>query len=243
MLKSLLNRFPEQFEVDGVVLPLKQMPLDAKTKRRILRGGYETAERRLVAKFVKEGDRILEFGGSLGVVSSILAKRVGSAGRVVSVEPDDSLRPAFDYQMQLNSLKVDCVCALGCPIWADSVPSEWKSKSFSNQGHSLSGRAESESESAESGVDSAPWKTALEICRESSLEPNVLIVDIEGAETVWCEHTPNFPESVNLLIVEFHPEINGEDVAGQAVQAVVNEGFEVVGFSRTVLAFQRSKAR
>lgn len=241
MLMSLLNRFPEQFEVDGAVLPLRQMPLDRKTKRRILRGGYETAERRLVAKFVKEGDRILEFGGSLGVVSSILAKRVGSAGRVVSVEPDSSLRPAFDYQMQLNGLKVDCVCALGCPIWADVVPDEWKSKSFSNQGHSLSGRAESGG--AESSVDSAPWKTALEICCDSSLEPNVLIVDIEGAETVWCEHAPKFPESVDLLIVEFHPEINGEDVAGQTVQAVVNEGFEVVGFSRTVLAFQKSKAR
>jgi hypothetical protein len=69
--------------------PLKQMPLDAKTKRRILRGGYETAERKLVAKFVKQGDQVLEFGGSLGVVSSILgptswcvgACHFGRAGR------------------------------------------------------------------------------------------------------------------------------------------------------------------
>ena len=240
MLKSLLNRFPVEFEVDGVVLPLKQLPLDAKTKRRILRGGYETAERKLVAKFVKQGDQVLEFGGSLGVVSSILAQRVGASGRVISVEPDDSLRLAFNYQMQLNNLEVKCICALGCPIWAEAVPDEWKSQSFSNQGHSLSGRAERGG--ADDGVGSAPWKTALEICHESSLEPNVLIVDIEGAETVWCEHSPNFPKSVDLLIVEFHPEINGEEDAGRAVQAIVDEGFKIVGFSRTVIAFKRIPA-
>lgn len=240
MLTRLLNHFPEQFEIDGVQVPLKEMPLDRRTKRRILKGGYETAERKLVAKFVKGGDEVLEFGGSLGVVSSILAKRVGSEGRVISVEPDESLRPAFDYQMQLNGLKVDCVCALGCPIWADAVPQEWKSKSFSNQGHSLSGRAESNP--AALSDSNTPWKTAQEICKEASFEPNVLIVDIEGAETVWCDHKPSFPQSLNLLIVEFHPEINGEDIAGRAVQAVINEGFEVVGFSRTVLAFQRAKA-
>ena len=143
MLTRLLNHFPEQFEIDGVRVPLKQMPLDRRSKRRILRGGYETAERKLVASFVKDGDRVLEFGASLGVVSSILAKRVGSDGRVIAVEPDESLRPAFDAQMQLNGLDVECVAALGCPIWADAVPPEWQSKNFSKQGHSLSGRAES----------------------------------------------------------------------------------------------------
>lgn len=237
---NLINRFPERFEVDGVLLPLKQMPLDRRSKRRILRGGYETAERKLVAQFVHPGDQVLEFGASLGVVSSILAKRVGAQGRVVSLEPDESLRPAFDYQMEINQLEVKCISALGCPIWSESVPAEWKAKSFTNQGHSLSGRAETSSDDA--GKDDSQWKTAFQICRDEAFQPNVLIIDIEGAETVWCEHAPKFPAHVERLIVEFHPEINGEDIAGQAVQAVINEGFEVVGFSRTVLAFQRAKA-
>jgi FkbM family methyltransferase len=237
MLMTLFNRFPERFEVDGVLLPLRQMPLDRRSKRRILRGGYETAERKLVGHFVQEGDQVLEFGASLGVVSSILAKRVGVRGRVIALEPDERLRPAFDFQMEVNQLQVKCICALGCPIWSKCVPAEWKAKSFTNQGHSLSGRAESSSGSRRTG--DSHWKTAFEICRDEGFEPNVLIVDIEGAETVWCEHAPEFPAHVDRLIVEFHPEINGERMAAQAVQAVINEGFKIVGFSRTVLAFQR----
>jgi hypothetical protein len=115
------------------------------------------------------------------------------------------------------------------------VPAHIAQQSFQPSEQTLSGRAVAGPTSGES----PPWLTALAICQQTKLEPTALVVDIEGTERVWAEYPPNLPESIRLVIAEFHPRLIGSTGAGQAVQAILGEGFFVAGLSGAVLAFQR----
>src|SRR5690349_13557368 len=47
---------------------------------------YEAAERRMVSRFVRPGDRVIELGSSIGGISSVLKRQVGPRGEVALVE-------------------------------------------------------------------------------------------------------------------------------------------------------------
>jgi FkbM family methyltransferase len=223
--------WPEWTEIEGIRIPVRGSPLSPRMRRRLFRGLYETAERDLVQRFVRRGDRILEIGASLGILTCFLAKSAGEQGRIVSVEPNAALKPHFDRQLRLNGIAAELVNVLCCPLWSEAVPPEFSSQTFLPSVDNLSGRMAGASEN---GI-AIPWKTASAICAERNLEPSVVIVDVEGTEKVWTRRPPGFPPSVRTVIVEFHPKITGADVAGGAIQAILDSGFTVTG-----MAFQRT---
>ena len=227
--------WPEVVEVDGVKVLLRKSPLTPRMRRRLMRGGYETAERALLKAFVRPGDQVLELGASSGILTCILAKTVSPGGRVVSVEANAGLRGFFEEQLRANAVHAELVHAMACPVWGRPVPPGLAGQGFVPSPDNLSGRAAQERDRG----SPVPWLTAEAVARASGLAPTALVVDVEGSEAVWAECPPHLPESVGLVIAEFHPQITGPAVAGQAVQAILDEGFRVAGFSRTVLAFAR----
>ncbi|GAB4364354.1 MAG: FkbM family methyltransferase [Deltaproteobacteria bacterium] len=227
--------WPEWTEIEGIRIPVRGSPLHPRMRRRLFLGLYETAERTLVKRFVREGDRILEIGASIGILTCFLARAAGKTGRIVSVEPDAALRPHFERQLQINRMSAEWENVLCCPLWCESVPEELVHRTFLPSKDNLSGRMGSD---PGDGI-SVPWKTASMICRDRTLDPTVVIVDVEGTEAIWARYAPGFPRSVRAVIVEFHPRITGPETAGEAIQAVVDSGFAVAGMSGTVLAFQR----
>ncbi len=243
LLKTRLPFFavwPEFASLEGVRVPIKNSPLDPRSRRRLLRGSYEPAERDLLSKFVEPGDQILELGASIGIVSSFLRRTAGPPGKLVSVEADARLKPAFDAQLAANGLKAEWVNALACPIWAERVPPDVAAQSFASSDRTLSGRASSASTD---DAHSPPWMTASEICRMTSLQPTAVMIDIEGSEAVWARRAPKFPPTVRLVLVEFHARLTGSDVSGKAAQAVIDEGFQIAGLRDEVVAFRRSSRR
>jgi len=229
------SRWPEQVELDGVKVPLKNSPLDPKTRRRLMRGSYELAECDLVRHFVKPGEQILELGASVGIVTCFLSRQAGPTGRLVCVEADARLKVPFEAQLALNGVRAVWVNALCCPLWQDQVPARIAQQSFQQSEQTLSGRAVAGPTSGQS----PPWLTALAICQQTNLEPSALVMDIEGTEAVWSEYPPNLPDSIGLVIAEFHPRLMGSKVAGRAVQAILEKGFVVSALHGTVLAFER----
>jgi len=232
---SFFSRWPEQVELDGVKIPLKNSPFDPKTRRRLMRGSYETAERELVQQYIKPGDQVLELGASAGVVTCFLSRQIGANGRLVCVEANVRLKAPFEVQLGLNGARAVWINALCCPLWQDQVPARIAEQSFQASEQTLSGRAVAGPASGQS----APWLTALAICQQTQLEPSALVVDIEGAEAVWSEFPANLPASVRLIIAEFHPHLIGSRVAGQSVQAVLEEKFIVSALRGNVIAFTR----
>lgn len=201
-----------------------------------MRGGYERAERKLVAQLVPAGSRVIELGASLGILTSLLGKKVGPDGAVVAVEANRALSGHFARQLEVNGLSARLVNALGYPLWDGSIPESVRKQKFSEAASNLSGRAD-----AKGAGTNVPWKTLGEIAGEAGLpaEPDALVIDIEGAETAWLDQRPDFPPSVKVVIVEIHPHLIGEAAAAGCVQALLDVGFRLAGISGTVFGFRR----
>lgn len=233
-LPTRIGLWPEFAELDGVKVPIRGSFLAPKMRRHLMRGGYERAERKILARLVKEGDIVIELGASLGIVTTLLKKKIGSGGAVIAVEANQRLAPHFHKQLQVNGLKADLVHALGCPVWDGEIPESVRSQGFSSMASSLSGRAEGP------GGDDVPWMTFKRIAEQVGIgAPTVLMIDVEGSEDIWCERQPDFPESVRTVIVEIHPHLIGEIKAGECVQALIREGFRIAAISGTVFGLVR----
>jgi len=98
--------------VDSVWVDRRCTPLRRMARSRIARGGYERAERELLREFLCSGDRVLECGGFIGILTSIMSKCVGTTGRVVSVEPNPALRADFEHQLAINDTEATLVQGL-----------------------------------------------------------------------------------------------------------------------------------
>ena len=228
--------WPAMVDLDGIQVPLRELPLEAGVRRRLMRGSYETAERGLIEQYIREGDQVLELGASMGIVSTSLSRKIGRQGRLVCVEANLQLRVPFNRVTSLNGVEADWIHALSCPIWREEVPAEVSGKLFATGNSSLSGHATS---AGDKNAVPVPWKTALNICEESGLEPTALVADIEGAEAIWQDFAPNFPQSLRTIIIELHPRRIGSGCSGKVIQAALDEGFRIGGVDQTVFAFVR----
>lgn len=233
-LPTRIGIWPEFAVLDGVKVPIQGSALSPRMRRHLMRGGYERAERKLLGRLIQPGDRIIELGASLGIVSSLLARKVGPEGGVVAVEPNRLLHHHFEKQLAVNNVTATLIPALGCPLWDGPIPESILSQRFNPVENSLSGRAASEE------GDSVSWLTLREVASQAGLEnPTAIVIDVEGGEQIWCDRAPGFPPSVRTVIVEIHPHLIGDEKSGVCVQALVNEGFRVAGISGTVFGLVR----
>ena len=69
----------------------------------LFKGTYEDNERRLVRGLLKPGDRVLEIGTGIGLVSLVCAKICG-AGNVLSYEANPQLERIIRKNYELNGL-------------------------------------------------------------------------------------------------------------------------------------------
>ena len=233
-MPTRIGIWPEYATLEGVKVPIRGSFLSPKMRRHLMRGGYERAERKLLGRLIREGDSVIELGASLGIVSTLLAKKVGPRGAVAAVEPNHLLRPHFERQLAVNGARAMLVPVLGCPLWEGPVPEEIRSQCFAAVENSLSGRA------AGKEGDAVPWLTLKEVAERAGIAaPTAIVIDVEGGEQVWCDHAPGFPESVRTIIVEVHPHLIGEMKSGECVQALIREGFALAAISGTVFGLAR----
>ncbi|MEM2045735.1 MAG: FkbM family methyltransferase [Candidatus Bathyarchaeia archaeon] len=68
----------------------------------IFTGSYETAERRFVERFLKEGMTVLDIGAHHGFYTILAAKKVGPSGRVIAFEPSPRERRRLLRHLKLN---------------------------------------------------------------------------------------------------------------------------------------------
>ena len=205
-----------------------------------MRGGYETDERRLVQDFVHPGDRVLEVGASSGIISSFLWRQVGLGGRVISVEGNGQLKGFFGQVLKANGFNGEWIEAVAYPVWSADVPAAFRAKHFTLSENTLSSSVAAQSVESERTSAIGPEVLSLrQIAERTGCSPNVLVADVEGAEAVWCDTSPLLPGTIRTVIVEIHPRLIGMSAAGSAVQALVDEGFQVSGISGACFAMTR----
>jgi len=93
LLRVLVPEFvwPKSVLIDGARIAIRNAPYSFGVKRVLKRGEYELEERGLLSNILQPGDVVVEMGGSIGILTAIIAARVGSSGFVTSVEASAKL--------------------------------------------------------------------------------------------------------------------------------------------------------
>ena len=163
-------RRTRQRVLDGVRLTTEPDLVPHRVRSFLFKNTYEDAERALVSRTVREGDRVLEIGGGIGFVGLLCARLAGARGAVLSYEANPNLEPVIRANYAINvlrpKLRMKAMSRNGGPVSfhvADNVLSS-----------SMRARPEAEREVT---VDSDALCDVL-----AEHRPDVLVMDVEGAE-------------------------------------------------------------
>jgi len=86
LLGCWFDVFIRVYRTEGCVFKIPRDLTSRQFRASFLLDVYEAEERELIGRFVRPGDRVLEYGACLGVVSCTTAKRIGESAKHVVVE-------------------------------------------------------------------------------------------------------------------------------------------------------------
>jgi FkbM family methyltransferase len=198
-------------EIGGVQIPVCG-DFSSKIVADLCFGDYEAAEVRMVTEKIKEDDVVLEFGGGLGLVSTLCAKRIGSK-RVFCYEANPAMIDVIRGTYSANA--VAPVLGHGLLGTADG-----QAELFVGE-HFYSASAVSRSTGAKKiQVPSFAINPVL-----AQLRPTFLIMDIEGGER---DLVPVIDFSgIRKVIIELHPGRIGAEGVHRVRQCLTAAGFSV----------------
>ena len=234
LLKALVpeSYWPIQVNLDGVHVPVRGMPLNFGTKYWLKNGEYEQDERQLIKKVLKPGMKVLEMGGSIGVLAQIISHKVGPNGRVLSFEASERL-VEISTEMWPPVYQLQRVTGFVFPV--ENGENIYVGQ-FQTEGSELDGRGIWELR------DDLPGNTwdLRSIRRDFDFDPEVLIVDIEGGESILEDVPPYFPEKLQSIIMEFHPHLYGADGQARLEEKILKSGFRVEARAGQCILFTRA---
>jgi FkbM family methyltransferase len=225
LLKHLVPAWywPKHISIDGADIPLRHAPYTFGTKWILRKNVYELAERIILKDILLEGAKVIEMGGSIGVLTSIISNKVGGHGYVVSVEASSRITQYSKKWLEaLGNIKVETGFAF--PVY--EAPSTLQINSFDESAGSLGGVVDftQTASSVQKQTQVFDLKTIIE---KHNIQPDILVIDIEGSESIVQTVSPNFPSSVKNILIELHPGLykNGEAEKQSIIKAICREGF------------------
>ena len=177
---------------------------------------YESSEIRFVQKYLNEFQgTIIELGGSVGVVSTFVAKKNPGAS-VFSFEADERFVPLIQKNYQLNNIE---------NAQASHAVVGDEGYEFNIGDSNVTG---SISRSNNSDSRSSDFFHLQEFVTQNNIADYLLISDIEGAEYFLLKQN-NF-EGCGMMIIELHDiEIDGSMVKiSDHLEKIKEKGFEIL---------------
>ncbi len=235
--------WPNEFQLDGVPIPVRGAPYSFGVKRLLCSGDYVKPERQLVARILRPGMNVVEMGGSIGVLTAIIAARIQPGGTLVSVEAADDLVAYSRTWLERRFPHVKVVQGYAFPV--HQLPAGLVVHGFDNHGVSLGGQVEYTVTPAANAAGPADGKTfdIATLCSKNGVPlPDVLVADIEGAETVLLVPGVQLPASIRHVVIELHPGL----YAGKAkdrdrlIRFFENQGLPLVERTGESYLFSRS---
>lgn len=200
-------------------------------------GLYERVEIEQIRKYMHEEFDVIELGGSIGVASVQIAKKIRSDRKLVVVEADAELAEVILENLRLNGL-IDKAQVLSVAIDYSDMPEVRFSRAESN----LSGRVvDAAIGEMDSSHISVPGKRLKDIVDEFNVGDFVLVSDIEGMEIpVFVEDAEVLKKCRQILI-----EIDGSRYKGteysidEIIQLICAQGFQVTHRYFNCVCFSR----
>jgi len=202
----------KEIELHGVRVKCGKDDVPRSVRSALFKETYEAFECRMALSALRPGDRVLEIGCGIGLVS-LLATRVVGEGNVLSCEANRSLEQLIISNYALNGWQPSLVMK---PVTADGRDVVF----HSNENLVTSSTFERNLPGVAERVESIAIGDVI-----ASHRPNVIIMDVEGAEVELLQEADL--KVVELIIVEVHPHIVGEDTIQKLFEVLQVRGFKI----------------
>ena len=193
---TMIRFFNNNISFNGVLINTDSEIIPISSKGMLFWGFYESAECRMISKYVCSGDQVIELGASLGAVSCVISKIISKNGFCVSVEANPKLIPVIEANYTLNNVN-NCKVLNVAIDYGESRFVEF----YIDEDHLNSSLFKNETNSQIVKVKASKLKDLLVFEKRNDL---VLICDIEGAEIGFLLNEENLSSYFKLVIVELH---------------------------------------
>jgi len=200
-------------------------------KERITEGRYEVDETKTIPQMVQKGESVLEIGGGIGYLSSLVFK-TGNCRDLVVIEAHPELIPAIHANHSINGVSALVIHGIPGPIDShadcDFYMSEdfWESSTVSSGGESIKSIK-------------VPCIDIQKVIMQKKI--TFLICDIEGDEQhlfSWLNLS-----GIRAVVVEVHPEKIGKEGVEKVKKMIVQQGFVPINsWSQKLFCFERSNS-
>ena len=203
-------RNTRQINIDGVSVITDKNRIPRFIQKLLFRGQYEDHERRLLRENLRPGDRVLEIGCGIGLVS-LVATKVCGEGNVFSYEANPAMEEIIRDNYRLNGWEPN--------LFMKAITADGRRLTFFQQDNVLSSSLiDRKMAGREISIESVAINDAI-----ARHHPTAIVMDVEGAEE---EILPVADLSgVRALVLELHPHIIGEERVAELVKGLEGQGF------------------
>lgn len=198
--------------------------MSAHNIRKLIRGRHTRHERDLLARGLRDGDRLMELGGGIGMVAICSARRLGS--RIVfSYEANPTMESLISDNCVLNEVSPTLqMCMVGRAAGSRTFH---RAPRFSRSSAHVR-----EEGSVAVAVPVVPLNEEIRRNRAT-----VLVVDIQGGEFELMQYADLAP--IRLLLVEIHPDLLGMRKVNRLRHQIRKLGFAQIGQGGNSFLFRR----
>ena len=201
---------PRSVSIHGVIASTEPALAPRNVRKALYEGVYEAEEARACREHLRPGDRVLELGGGVGVISTVCATICGSKN-VLTYEANPILEPVIRRNYELNNVSPE--------LRLKAVSSEPGSLTFFANPNILSSSLIKRKGGEEITVET---DGVADICAE--FRPNCLICDIEGEEVKVLPAADL--SKIRLILAEVHPHIVGDAKIEALIDYLKAQGFQ-----------------
>ncbi len=190
---------------------------------------FEAHEKVMCHDFLRPDDIVLEVGGAIGFIGLICQKKLGIKNYAcfeANPRTMEVLKRNYElngvtprvWNMALAHADGEVELEVGTDFWENSIV-------YADNGQQ--GRK----------TVKVPAATLQTLFKTAGIDPNVLIIDIEGAEQFI--DFAQMPVSVNKIIIELHPTVIGQETTYNIVASLIAQGFRVAREESGTFVFLR----
>lgn len=213
----------------GLRIPIEDPPISRKIFQQIWRKKYEVPEITAILALVRVGDRVLELGSGLGIVSSLTA-RAAEGVKVRSYEGNPDLIPFITNLHQLNGVRnVELRNEILLPNPVAPTIEFLTHRSFAESSILSHGAIVRRVQ-----VPCSDFNVAV-----AEFRPDIFVCDIEGGEELLFKDVRL--EGIRAVIIELHPAVISREAIKRVYDTCAAAGLYARPelSSANVVAFER----
>ena len=208
-------QYDKQIEVLGIRIPLVTELVTPRIERQMRLGNYDIIKCEATSEFVTKGDRVLELGAGIGVISALVGT-IHGVEEIVAVEADPRQLEALRETLKLNG-NIAATLLLGAVAQGSA------------EEVALYLRQEFWSSSLDPEVSPFIDTISAKAFRLADLlldhEPTVLVCGINGGEIGLFDDV-NL-DGVRDVIIELATSLYDQSVLDEVINSISRKGFEV----------------